>query len=100
MSHQNIINENILANTSTSTTVLIVDTENPPGGSGGGSGSGSDSVGYNPEPPSDNEQTWQEVIPNYTIAQDHQAIHIDNTYTKPSNLSLLGLGALAYFVLA
>ena len=100
MSHQNIMNENILANTSATASVLIVDGENPPGGSGGSSGSDSEAVGYEPQPPSDNEPTWQEVIPNYTIAQDHQTINIDNTYTKPNNVSLLGLSILAYFVLA
>ena len=100
MLHKNIYNDNILANTSTSASVLIVDAENPPESGGGSSGSG-EGAGYNPQPPSDDEAPWQEVIPNYNIAQKHQQnIQDENRSLPQSKAPLLAMGLLAYFVLA
>ena len=100
MSANNIYNENILANSSTSTSVLIVDTQNPPDGSGGGGGgSDSDAPGYDPEPPSDNDPSWQEVIPNYELSQEQLNLQDENRSLKQNNVPLMGFTLLAYFIL-
>mgnify|MGYP005719204223 CR=1 FL=1 len=97
---KHIYNENILKNDSTSASVLIVDAENPPESGGGGSGSGG-GAGYNPQPPSDNEAHWQEVIPNYNIAKEHQQnIQDENRSITQTKAPLFAMGLLAYFILA